>query len=135
MSLYSIVIFTGYLTIYRSNMYFFTRFWDGIKLLLLISCVLQSESVVAQTRWVRQAGGAGQDNARKLAIDGSGSLAASSSSAAGRVLYSTSCSRLLDVLSQVSQEDLGWRAELVEKVATTAGTHPQPARCQPYAGR
>ena len=53
-------------------MYFCTRFWDGVKLLLLIGCVLQSESVMAQTRWARQAGGAGQDNARKLAIDGSG---------------------------------------------------------------
>ncbi len=53
-------------------MHFFTRFWDAVKVLLLISYVLQSESVVAQTRWARPAGGAGQDNARKLAIDGSG---------------------------------------------------------------
>jgi gliding motility-associated-like protein len=49
----------------------FTRVWAGLKVCLVIGCVLQSGGVAAQARWARQAGGAGQDNARKLAIDGS----------------------------------------------------------------
>lgn len=49
----------------------FTRLWAGLKACLVIGCVLQSGGVAAQGRWARQAGGPGQDYARKLAIDGS----------------------------------------------------------------
>jgi len=50
----------------------FTRLWDGLKVCFVIGCVLQSGGVAAQTHWARQAGGTGQDYARKLAVDGSG---------------------------------------------------------------
>jgi gliding motility-associated-like protein len=49
----------------------FTRVWAGLKVCLVIGCVLHSGGVAAQARWARQAGGPGQDYARKLAIDGS----------------------------------------------------------------
>jgi len=58
-------------------MHFFGRLWEGLKVYLVIGClvigcVLQSAGVAAQAHWARQAGGIGQDYARKIAIDGSG---------------------------------------------------------------
>ncbi|AMJ67873.1 hypothetical protein AXW84_22465 [Hymenobacter sp. PAMC 26628] len=40
--------------------------------MLFAGSLLHGELAAAQARWARQAGGPGQDNARKLAIDGSG---------------------------------------------------------------